>query len=966
MNRRFLTLWFFPIVGVFLTAIAIILAGAFYLEQTWFFENFGLADPSTSEIAAGWWFGITIAFLLTISFVWGNLLYYSAVLKQYEALHKIQEVWKKQSKDLKDGVGNKEECLEALAQAVPKETRIGAVLESWDDASPDSNAEYVIEGKAASCRQQLGVLQTIASILVLIGLVGNFFGLADAVKRLPELTQASSQQADLKSAAPEVRKELQTEPVKSDGKSDAERVNNRQEPAPASNEGENDATDPLKAPIEGISGGLSVVVVSSVMGIGGMALLLIFVAGFKSIFNAIVTEEIVLMTAEIGSLLRPSGGAGGGLSQEAQEAILTLPDKVDKFDVAANKITETFGKSGGDLAAIAKSLDNLLRHEMVEAKGAYDSYQKSLNQFTGVLTDERKTLEGLVQHTNSLCDGMEGLASSVRSMAEKTEESATQYQETQGKYENYLQLITKQAKERDKAYSEKIAEDEGALKETLQEITSEQRKLVQTLLEQSEKSLKKLGDTVSSQTGESFEAFREALSNKLAERHQTELEALEELISGQQEVVKELKENWKNATESQGELNSETIKAAHQSLEETSDRLLDTCDRITQTQDIALKSVVKHWQDEVAGFSEKSVASFDSNLARLVENLSGNGVSSGPAQQVTMDDLNPVLSELRDTIEKLAVLGPLEKILQALENLDREQSEEFQQVLEQLKNLKMPEEMRLSQSSIEALQGPLLELATLPSQGGNGDGPNAAILAALQSSKPRGPMEFSEESQTRLAEALGGVLRQQLQPLVDALKPSNSTLASPPANSPAVGAAWYCNACGVTNAPHSNVCSDCQLHRPQAEAATRIEAPMPDLREFVAGLEMVLQKELSQLLQPLQGLVERLEQRPLEQAKSDTKIIDLTTPIWKLEQTTERSISVLQTNLGQAVYQTNDTLSKMAAGIEKRDEKLLETLANINESLNRSEERRQEKEEASSGGLFGLFRSKTKKSDEGS
>lgn len=939
----------FQLAGFALSIFAVMLTLAFLVGYTPFFTQFGLDDPSESKNQAGRIFSVIIGVMLSFGLFRATQLFYHHVLSQVGALDTMRDAWRKEASDLKDGVGDKAEILLTLTAAVPGDTRVGAVLGSWQDASPDSSAEYVIEGKAASCRQQLGVLQTIASTLVLIGLVGNFFGLADAVKGLPELTRASASSAAPTVSAPQTDKKLGTA-TNTQGKTKYDEINNRQE-APQSESPKQKSDDALVVAIEGISEGLSVVVVSSIMGIGGMIVLLLYVTGFKSLFNSIVTEEVVLMSEEIGSLLRPSGGGGGGLSEEAQSAILSLPDKVDKFDGAATKITETFGRSANDLQAIAKSLDSLLKHEMVEAKTAYRTYQESISQFTSVLTDERKTLEALAERTNTLCDGMQDLAKSVQRMAQTTETTATRYQETQGKYENYLQLVTDQAEQRGRDYREQLSTDQDTLATALQTVTEQQKTHNQDLLRQSESSLVALAQTIGDKTKENFDTFRETLNTRMTERHEHELAALATLLERQVESMGKIESDWKETAESQGQANTETIKAAQTSLEETSGRLLDACDRITQTQDTVLKTVVQHWQKEVFDFCSKSTSSFDSQLSRLVDKFSSNGIGApAEATPALPGALGPTLTALQASLEKLS-------------HIDLERTDELKQVLQQLNAIKVPEELKLSQSSIEALQRPFLELATVPSSQGSDENTRAELVAALASGRPQGPIEISGASQAMLARSISEAMDQQLRPLLAALR---DTRMAAPAHFPGAPpeTAWCCNVCGGFNQAHALNCADCGTDRQRAQTATRIESSAPDLQEFVIGIEVVLQRELGKLLPPLDALVQRQEQAMTSPPSLQSLPNDFAEYARSMEESSTRSLPILE-SVSQVLQQTNDTLQQTVASVEKRDLQMIEVLGKIGESLERVQERpeEEEEEEAPSRGFLGIFRSRPKKAD---
>lgn len=718
--------------------VSVILTISFVTGQTWYFEAVNLEDPSTSEIIAGRVIGGVISFVLAVALYWGINLYRKNVTEQEKALDDVHEEWQAHNTNLIDDMETPEECLNALKSVCPKDTRIYAVLDSWQDASPDSDAEYVIEGKAAKCRQQLGVLQTIASILVLIGLAGNFFGLADAVKKLPQLTQAAAKQAGTQSAPIEARTDLSVK--EQDGKEGSRVAKNSAAPAPAQTDDSGEVVDPLEKPISGISDALSVVVVSSILGIGGMAVLLLFVASFKSIFNSMVTEEIVLMAAEIGSLLRPRGGQGGGLDEETQTAMMELASQVEKFSKAGQKVTNEIGESKSDLKVLAESLNHLLRHEMVEAKGAYETYQQSLDKFTGLLVDERKTLETLVKRTNSLCDGMENLATSVNGMAESTTESANRYQETQAKYENYLRLVTEQMEQRYADYERRLAKDEDALRDALQTVTDNQSVFSEDLLKNSESTWESLSRSLVDATKRSFEELRGHLSERLAEQHSAEMERLQELLDSHRENLNSVREDWTEATGSQRTLNEETLRIAHERLDETSEKLLQACDRFFQTQDTVLKAVVEHWKGEISGLSQESASKFDERFERLLEKL-----ETHPAANESNDELVAALREMKESASRVELsTSSLEELRRMLEprtngrperEVDAENSEESTR--------------RLTESLTKALERQL-----------------SPLVSSLES---RSDVAVNIDSD-KVGEAISGTLREELKNMVSEVR----------------------------------------------------------------------------------------------------------------------------------------------------------------------------------------------------
>ncbi len=402
----------FFVANLGLIAVNLVLCWLFFTGNTSFLKNYGLSDPGGT---AGEFFGIIILFILLISLVATAYLFLCEVLVQNPAHRKALHHWdtlkkdwpagKKLAPDSPEGQG----LLNAL-QALPSGTRLHRAVKSWTDPSPDSDAEMIVEGMADHCRQKLNLLQAVASTLVLVGLVGNFFGLSEAVREMPNLMPAEVQGAkpSTTSYRAQANPSGRTETLV------------QEDPRPAA------APATAKVTVQTIADGLSVVVVSSVLGIGAMIVLLLDVAVFRCFFNALVADEVLLISAEIGAALRPSTGSDQlkllaeiNLKASSLQAIHARVEALMNYE-------ENFRILSQELALVLKTQyekEQTLFQELGRAVDALNTYSLAKNEELGQYLNNAIATGKNIQQMG---ENLHKIGSSIAHLVDRYTNSATQ------------------------------------------------------------------------------------------------------------------------------------------------------------------------------------------------------------------------------------------------------------------------------------------------------------------------------------------------------------------------------------------------------------------------------------------------------------------------------------------------------------------------------------------------------------
>jgi hypothetical protein len=612
-----------------ITLVAAYVCLKFWFGSTAFVAGWGLQDPSVGETLAGLYFGRGISLFFLLGLIWLLFLCYFGVLKEAPAHDAVFRRWEIEGKRLADGETKPDDAIDVLLSSVDPSTRVWAALKSWRDHSPDSDPEYVIEGKAVPYRQSLGIVQTLASVLVLVGLVGNFFGLAEAVRVLPNLPGAVAapgpqQLSTTKDIVPQdVTKDL-------DPKLAAQGVRIEQLTEKGVTQSTSTAPDSsaLSAEVRKISDGLGVVVISSVLGIGSMAILLLLVAFVKAVLNSVIADEVVLLSTEIGTAVRPAGG-GVGFSPELQAGLTALPDKLASFESSATRMVENLGKYGNDFGHVSSSLQKLLDHQLKDATEAYKTYQETLKAFSKQMVDERGSVIQLMKTTNELCTGLEKIAKSVEAVAEHSENVGDRLNAIQLQYEAYLQ-----------AAKQDIEKSRTAIDRLQQQVSVGAGELQRHQLVELEKALSSLTQRLSDKASETFDRIRDSLTSDLAEQtaeqHKAQLDALKQMGEGSLALQRGQLDAFVQLRESQASLQNAflegmerqaegiagfteaaaTLKEARQALTDNRDKLVEVYDRLSHQQEVALRELIAGWQNVLADKTLKS-AEVESEPVRI-------------------------------------------------------------------------------------------------------------------------------------------------------------------------------------------------------------------------------------------------------------------------------------------------------------------------------------------------------------
>ena len=599
---------------------------SFALGSTQYFLLAGLSDPSQPGNVAGRFFGTVIALVAFVTYTLATWRYFSNVVSQVAPFDRACEEWRK--------VSGKEALVPDSAEAtqlvenlrgIPPTSRLGKVVASWTNASPYSDAEAILDAEANPYRNFLNFLSSIASVLVLIGLVGNFFGLAEAARRLPEL-------ADVTSAKMTSTTTIQAQ---SQHMGNAEKmVGKEQSSTPADTSGKE-----MSAKILKITSGLQVVVVSSVMGIGGMIFLVIFVGYYRGIFNHLVAQEVLLMSAEIGSAVRPLHG-GQNSANAIQElakgvkamatALEPIPSRLEKFDNVASQLAAAQLEMGG----VVKQLDGALKAQLTQSNQSYGEYKEVLQDFKSYLVDRTESLTSLFQVSGTLGQRLTEMTDRVQKVQEHFETLVAAQKKNQLEYDNYSQLVRNLANE-DKIKFRDFSEA------TIQEIKVSLRESAAELGKSSKDSRETLSGLVQDIKSQ-VEGLTSSVDSHLRNAQGSQ-QGLEQVVKAQVEgLAQSVRSHLTNAQESQQNLVKE-ITSVHKDLqaaqtghlEKISEKFIEAQDR-TSLLLVTVTGELQAYADSINTSSEvllkkQSLAadSLSQSLEHMVSTLEQSAQSVG-------------------------------------------------------------------------------------------------------------------------------------------------------------------------------------------------------------------------------------------------------------------------------------------------------------------------------------------------
>ncbi len=690
--------WLFLLSAILGTLASLFLAITFTGAWTDYVVYFGLANPKGT---AGQLFGSLVAWPLTFSLAFGVYWFWRHVLSQITAYAEASRKWEalleketgldESGKPKRLDEKAAEELVQEIARLQPAYARVVRAAKSWLDPSPDSDAEMVIEGVANRCRQHLSLLQAVASVLVLIGLVGNFFGLSEAVREMPRLTEAA-QPVPQASRTP-------TTNVSRDGQYFNAQTKVSEVPPPA--------TETANKSVEGISKGLEVVVVSSVLGIGGMIGLLLFVAVFRNFFNHLVGEEVLLMATEIGTAVRPGlTPAGLGDAESLQKNLQSLHTTLDTL----NQRLATFEAKDRDLGKLTDQLDLTLKRHLEAEDTRFSELRQALTDLTQFLESRNETLTGVLSAAVGTGRQLEGLAISVNKLGTGLTQMVDSQQQTLVDLEAYAGLVRSMASEehekRDERHRELVDSLTGQLDQRMQgwlARVDEQReaylKQSQDAFDQVEQSLGKLVGELTSELGRQSRESREHQS-KLSQASEKQLARLQEdwgsLVKG---LLADLDRQSRESREHRSELSQETGKRLaelQQGWAELMKSLESELDRQGQE--------TRQHHSELSQATEKRLAELQENWGKLagglIERLEQGEANGLTARQEADEKLTARLAEIESSLtrdlgrlsdslsERLPEAGrALETVAEGVRASQRELHDELKRVSELLGDL---------------------------------------------------------------------------------------------------------------------------------------------------------------------------------------------------------------------------------------------------------------------------------------
>lgn len=627
-------------------AVSALLFLTFLFGWTGYFKLAYLSDPSQPGNQAGRIFGGVISLVACLAYVFASIRFHSQVVSQTGAYDRACEEWSTLRTKTTPTSEDFEKCLEGLRKIVTSHprTRVAKVIASWDDASPFSDAESVLEAEASPYRNFLNFLQSIASVLVLIGLVGNFFGLAEAAQNLPQLADIGSSKA-----VPTTQIKGQADTLSN---SSADKEVGRESSSQVTQQN----TQEMSSKILKITNGLQVVVVSSVMGIGGMIFLVIFVGYYRGLFNHLVAQEVLLMSAELGSALRPLHAGGGTASaikalsdsvSEMKDSLKSLPDRMVQFEKVAGQL----GAAQTDMHKVVAQLDTVLRGQMTQATVAYTEYKEVLVGFQNYLVDRTESLNSLFENSAGVGQRLSDIVDRVQKVQTHFEELVSAQKRSQVESENYSAFL---------------------------------RGLVDEERESSEKRFRSLSSELTSQFRESLErSAREIESSAQASR-----QAASQLSSEIKSVMSSLERH----------LDTQRLESVN-----TKERLLEEFRTLQASSSQAWLEVQNGAGSKLAEVAEK--------VGNWSQSLQQSGTELMVQQRAQSDSMLQRMSDIAETVSKASLVAGEQ--LQAA--VRQQQQEAMRTIVEQLR-IAMSEVTELQSTSGSALKSQVENARQLQAQ----------------------------------------------------------------------------------------------------------------------------------------------------------------------------------------------------------------------------------------------------------
>lgn len=423
-------------IATFALVITFALFFTFLTRETAWFGWLGLPDPSRPvEVlvgkhvwehvpVVGWAVGVLISCLLFLGTYTAFIVFVKNVLGQSDALDDARAAWVGCRDEVQNGAMTPSMTLQALSQSIPQGSRLRNVLQIWSHDDPSADASLHLAAQAARPRHTLGLLATLANTLVLLGLVGNFFGLAEAVRQLPGLHR--SQMAGVEIEVPvsaEPALQTQHEVVMVNGTPVKKTTTRRVSLAPSANQARRRSAIEAGGYLDMISAALGVVVCSSVLGILSMALLITYVSSVRSMLDRDVSDETAFLECEVAPLLRGQDDPLRRSLETTASALSTLPAHVNEVKVATDRMAAAVENSQESSARMLAQFETLF----AESQRAFEGYSQSEREFLKQLELDRDAQKTLAESTTA---AQATLAESVRASHASSERLVTALHES--------------------------------------------------------------------------------------------------------------------------------------------------------------------------------------------------------------------------------------------------------------------------------------------------------------------------------------------------------------------------------------------------------------------------------------------------------------------------------------------------------------------------------------------------------
>lgn len=576
--------------GAVALAVTTTLLLTFITGETAWFGWLGLPDPSRSvEVmvgrnlwehmpVVGWYVGIVISLLLSLGTVMASWVFVSDVQGPGHALDDARAAWTNCRDDLRSGSLTTSTALQALLQAIPSGTRVRNVLEVWSHDDPSADASLLLAARAGQPRHTLGWVATLANTLVLIGLVGNFFGLAEAVRQLPGLHRSQMEGVEVEapvSSEPALQTRQQT--VEVNGARIKMTTTRRVPRASTVSQVRRRSAIEAGGYLDMISAALGVVVCSSVLGILSMALLVTYVSSVRSMLDRDIFEEAAFLEGEVAPLLRGHDDALRKALESTASVLSILPVQVAEVKGATDRMTAAVENSHQGSARLLQQFELLFS----ESRRAFEGYSQSEREFLKQLELDREAQMTLAESTATfqatVAESVRASQVSSERLAAAMHDSVRQSSAVHGAYE----LAHRAYLEKVEAFEERVNAFSGEFAAKVQETTVTMldvlREEMSAVHQGVASTLDSTGRTCEKAITDGFSRFNQALAG-MSETHVERLkESTDQLAALSAKASEAMLARFQGAAEAFDltlQATSEQLRAGLDVLEKQSERAL--------------------------------------------------------------------------------------------------------------------------------------------------------------------------------------------------------------------------------------------------------------------------------------------------------------------------------------------------------------------------------------------------------